>query len=453
MRFEPVLLDQARRLRVSEGDRATVVTGFLDDMLMKLADSSVAPPLAPPRSLVSFVITSFRNSVIDLFRETSARERHSQSAEETIGAERLVRGTCSEFMVRAARGPAAEAGAGSTAAAALIRALLDGCSIQERQLLVWSAHRVPLRDCAVVAGDQLRQRETEIIAATLATHSRLHGAAIDTIRLRSRRGNADARACRGEDRQRRCGTNHMTREDQMPAPQPGIDAADHENLLRLLGAELDASGDCLAYESDEFSTWLELEVRGRASAANSRASARMAQQAAKRVQARISAARVGVTLPILPLVACAARVVGNVSQIAQAASESGCAPWVESLAVAAGEGREIWDEPCEQWVELPRDATAGDHIALSVSGDSMTPWLRRGDVILVSTRKPVSRDCIVVARRAEDGYVVKHVTRCGRATLELSSFNSAYTPFVIERTRGAIVGVVVAKLVREERAS
>lgn len=81
---------------------------------------------------------------------------------------------------------------------------------------------------------------------------------------------------------------------------------------------------------------------------------------------------------------------------------------------------------------------------------SMTPWLRGGDVILVSARKPVTLDCIVVARRADDGYVVKHVTRRDRTKLELSSFNKEYAPFDIERTPGAIIGVVVARLVRDE---
>jgi len=70
-------------------------------------------------------------------------------------------------------------------------------------------------------------------------------------------------------------------------------------------------------------------------------------------------------------------------------------------------------------------------------------------VILVNTRKSVTRDCVVVARRADDGYVVKHVSRCGRKSLELSSFNSEYAPFTIDRLPGAIIGVVVARLVRD----
>jgi hypothetical protein len=224
--------------------------------------------------------------------------------------------------------------------------------------------------------------------------------------------------------------------------------AEDNSLIRLLGQVLDAGEDCSAYENEHFVTWLEGEVHGRISEADRAGSERAARQIAKRAQARIRAARVGDALPLRPLSARAAGVIGNVKQVAHVVSEDGCAPWVESLAVAAGAGREIWDEPCEQWVELPHGAVGGEHLALTVAGDSMTPCLQSGDVILVNTDKPVARDCIVVARRGEDGYVVKHVTRCGKAALELSSFNSEYAPFTIERVPGAVVGVVVAKLVR-----
>jgi DNA-directed RNA polymerase specialized sigma24 family protein len=161
LRFEPILMDQARRLGIGQEERRTVVTGFLDDILVKLADAPA------PRSLIAFVITSFRNCVTDLHREASTRERHSRSIEEMIGAERVVRSTCSEFMLRAARGADSEDDSASSAGVALVRALLDGCSQQERQLLVWSAHRVPLRECAAWLGisyDSAKQRLSRLRA-------------------------------------------------------------------------------------------------------------------------------------------------------------------------------------------------------------------------------------------------------------------------------------------------
>jgi SOS-response transcriptional repressor LexA len=246
----------------------------------------------------------------------------------------------------------------------------------------------------------------------------------------------------------------MTREDQMRSSRLKIDdGGEDDSLARMLGQVLDASGDCGAYENESFLKWLELEARGRNSIADRRASERTAQQIAKRAQARIRVARVGNALPVLPFRTRAATIVGNVNSVVRTAADAGCAPWVESLAVAAGTGREIWDEPCEQWIEMPAGYTSGEHLALTVAGDSMTPCLHGGDVILVNTHSTVTRDSIVVARRADDGYVVKHVTRCGRAELELSSFNPEYAPFVIERGQGVIVGVVVARLARSGDAS
>jgi len=125
-----------------------IVTGFLDDILVKLASGKAEAP----RSLTAFVITSFRNCVIDLRREAAVRERHARSQEEAIGTEYVVRATCSEFMLRAARGNGDGEESSSAAAARLVHVLLDGCSSDERQLLVWSAHRVPLRECAAWLG-------------------------------------------------------------------------------------------------------------------------------------------------------------------------------------------------------------------------------------------------------------------------------------------------------------
>jgi len=247
----------------------------------------------------------------------------------------------------------------------------------------------------------------------------------------------------------------MTRENQMPSLHLlEIDGDDDaSSLIRIAGDALDVNGDCAAYENDNFAEWYEREVHGRISIADRQSGERLAQRIARGAQARIRAARIAASLPVRPFRARAAAVVGNINHVARAASESDCAPWVESLAVAAGAGREIWDEPCEQWVELPAEFVGDGNLALTVTGDSMTPCLESGDVILVNTHKVVTRDCIVVARRAEDGYVVKHVTRCGRAALELSSFNRAYEPFTIERVPGAVVGVVVAKLARDEGVS
>lgn len=180
LRFEPVLLDQARRLGVAQDERRTIATGFLDDMLVRLASEKAKAPW----SLTAFVITSFRNCVTDLRREAAVRERHSQSQEEMIGTEHVVRATCSEFMLRSARGDGCGDDRGeespSRAAVMLARALIESCSYDERQLLVWSAHRVPLRDCAAWLGlsydaakQKLSRLRARLVRASIARLSEL----------------------------------------------------------------------------------------------------------------------------------------------------------------------------------------------------------------------------------------------------------------------------------------
>lgn len=189
-RFQPILLDQARRLGVNQSERATVVTSFLDDILVKLARSPA------PRSLAPFVVTSFRNCIADLHRDALARERHSREQEEMVGTERVLRAGCSEFMLRAAQGLDADDDSSSIESIALVRALFGNCSFEDRQLLVWSSHRVPLRDCATWLGisyDSAKQRlsrlRTRLIHESLTHLPGLSGSDRDNlIRLLHRAG-------------------------------------------------------------------------------------------------------------------------------------------------------------------------------------------------------------------------------------------------------------------------
>lgn len=145
-RFDALLLYQARRMGVCKEDRRVVVTEFLDDILVKLARSPAPKDLAP------FVITSFRNFVTDMHRDASARRQRDVSVDDTEGIERVVRSVCSEFMLRAAEPPAIDDHDPSSATVRMLRDVFESCSDQEQTLLIWSAHRVPLRDCAEWTG-------------------------------------------------------------------------------------------------------------------------------------------------------------------------------------------------------------------------------------------------------------------------------------------------------------
>jgi phage repressor protein C with HTH and peptisase S24 domain len=133
---------------------------------------------------------------------------------------------------------------------------------------------------------------------------------------------------------------------------------------------------------------------------------------------------------------------GGALQVARTAGPHRAAPLSE-LSVAAGIGRELWDEPCEEWIELPDDVPDGSYVGLTVAGDSMQPLLHAGDVLLVQLGSDIFEDTIVVARHPDDGYVVKRVGDVTVADVELTSLNPAFGPLHIPRDASLIVGTVV----------
>lgn len=186
-----------------------------------------------------------------------------------------------------------------------------------------------------------------------------------------------------------------------------------------------------------FHEWLARDARAGQRSAERRATEARAERFARRMQAMVLAKQLGVA------VAPGAPVVHEMRR--DRAVHERLVPWPE-LGVAAGVGRELWDEPCERWVELPSTlATGSKYVALTVSGSSMEPALHAGDVVLVSVGAGVRRDSIVVARRPEEGYVVKAVGRLTRRVIELRSLNPEFATFSIPRDQALIVGTVVMR--------
>lgn len=79
-----------------------------------------------------------------------------------------------------------------------------------------------------------------------------------------------------------------------------------------------------------------------------------------------------------------------------------------------------WDE-----VELPGVAEANAY-ALSISGDSMLPVYRHGDVIVVSPSAPVRQGDRVVARGRNGAVVAKLLLRRTARMVELASLNPEF---------------------------
>lgn len=135
---------------------------------------------------------------------------------------------------------------------------------------------------------------------------------------------------------------------------------------------------------------------------------------------------------------------GRIAEVLQTAAELRTAPRLD-LGVAAGVGRELWDEECDMWVEVPEGVAPGRYLALSVTGESMVPLLHPEDVVLVKLSPAVVRDTVIVARHPEDGYVVKRVGSVSDTHIELRSLNPAFAPVSIPRDARLVLGTVVLR--------
>ncbi|MFN2399802.1 MAG: helix-turn-helix transcriptional regulator [Gemmatimonadaceae bacterium] len=121
------------------------------------------------------------------------------------------------------------------------------------------------------------------------------------------------------------------------------------------------------------------------------------------------------------------------------------------LQVAAGPGRELWEEVCESWVDLPPEITPGRYLALKIVGQSMAPLMHSGDVILVQVGRKIVPGSVVVARDPESGYVCKRISRIGPTTIDLSSLNPEFPGVTIPRDDsgggggGVVLGTVILR--------
>lgn len=124
-----------------------------------------------------------------------------------------------------------------------------------------------------------------------------------------------------------------------------------------------------------------------------------------------------------------------------------------SMSAAAGAGRELWDETCDWWLELPPDISTGRYLALGVSGDSMVPLLTPHDVILVKLDAVPAVHDLVVARVGENGFVVKRVASLTAERMLLGSFNPAYPLLLVNHADVSLLGTVIARFSRQSAPS
>jgi SOS-response transcriptional repressor LexA len=220
----------------------------------------------------------------------------------------------------------------------------------------------------------------------------------------------------------------------------GIDS-DHaaDRLVEMLGVRALQGLDPDAASNASFYDWWARELRTRTSADAQSVDAASFES---RMRTRLAVREHRVQIVDEPPERRRPPSEGTVAQLLGEAGAQHCVPDLH-LGVAAGAGRDLWDEPCTSWIELPPDVPAGEHVALTVSGNSMEPLLHAGDTILVKLGSELRRGSVVVARRPEDGYVVKRVARVGARLVELASFNAGYPPIRIPRRDDLILGTVL----------
>ena len=127
-----------------------------------------------------------------------------------------------------------------------------------------------------------------------------------------------------------------------------------------------------------------------------------------------------------------------------------------NVSAAAGHGAVVEHEEVvdslafkREWISHTLDATPADLYLINVQGESMTPTLHPGDVILVDRRngENITTDGIYVIRMG-DSLLVKRIQRLPGQKLRISSDNPAYQPYELKLDEAAndelaIIGRVV----------
>jgi SOS-response transcriptional repressor LexA len=214
-----------------------------------------------------------------------------------------------------------------------------------------------------------------------------------------------------------------------------------ERFVEIIGRLFAADADGPLWHDARFVDWLATEARAHDRRVRRRTDQELALQG-RAILARLRARRLGVKRAVGPPRFRSPAVVGPPGDVLMCAARSRAAPVVE-LSVAAGVGRELWDEPAESWLELPEDTPAGQYLALKVAGESMAPLMHTGDTVLVRLGADVEPDTVVVARRPDDGYVCKRVGHVRGDAIELVSLGPGRPPITIPRDPQLILGTVL----------
>ena len=215
-----------------------------------------------------------------------------------------------------------------------------------------------------------------------------------------------------------------------------------DRLIELAARAQMEREDSIFYSNEPFIEWLRRDLQERTE--RSAAAGVTLDRIAQRVHARLLAVRLGVADGgRWPAIEPAMTAISAEALLMSAARARRAPQW--DLSVAAGVGRELWEEACEGLIQLPAELPSARYIALRVSGDSMTPLVHAGDLLLVKVGREIVRDTVIVIQTADEGYVVKQVGTLTRRRVELRSLNASYDPIEVPREPARVLGTVVMR--------
>lgn len=115
--------------------------------------------------------------------------------------------------------------------------------------------------------------------------------------------------------------------------------------------------------------------------------------------------------------------------------------WAQAGAAVVWEDVVDWDNVVSVEINDPKA------IAIRVKGDSMTPLISDGDLVVVSPMEDPVNERYVVAKLAGDGVVCKQYRKMADGSVELRSLNPFYAPIVCE-LRDVVWMYPVARLIK-----
>jgi repressor LexA len=91
------------------------------------------------------------------------------------------------------------------------------------------------------------------------------------------------------------------------------------------------------------------------------------------------------------------------------------------------------------------DVTDMNAFALIVDGDSMSPRINSGDIVIISPNAPVNSRCIAAVTIQNEDHTLKRVIFLDKGKVLLQPENESFDPLVVDMTDVKIVGRVIER--------